>query len=88
LGTPSQLRSLAGQEHGRTIPLADILDRQLRAQAVVSDSAQRQRSVFWPRTTIPGAIWGGPRARNMTVLIARLVANSDSSTIVSYKGPF
>jgi hypothetical protein len=24
LGTPSQLRSLAGQEHGRTIPLADM----------------------------------------------------------------
>jgi len=24
LGTPSQLRSLAGQEHGRTIPLVEI----------------------------------------------------------------
>jgi hypothetical protein len=23
-GTPCQLRSLAGQEHGRTIPLADV----------------------------------------------------------------
>ena len=25
LGAPGQLRSLAGQEHGRTIPLADML---------------------------------------------------------------
>jgi hypothetical protein len=26
LGAPSQLRLLAGQEHGRTIPLPDIQD--------------------------------------------------------------
>jgi hypothetical protein len=28
-GAPCQLPSLAGQEHGRTIPLPDSLDREL-----------------------------------------------------------
>jgi hypothetical protein len=29
VGAPGQLRSLAGQEHGRTIPLASLYDNQL-----------------------------------------------------------
>jgi len=34
-GAPCQLRLLAGQEHGRTIPLADV-----RSEAFYSESAK------------------------------------------------
>ncbi len=42
-GAPSQLRLLAGQEHGRTIPLADTGDCSLRALRTSEIGEPRRR---------------------------------------------
>jgi len=57
LGTPCQLRSLVGQEHGRTIPLADVSGREDTSQEVASPQPnERERlpvsTVAWMSGTV------------------------------------
>ena len=47
-GTPCQLRSLAGQEHGRTIPLCEQIAQQVSdfgAKEIYEQQAQKWRAM-------------------------------------------
>jgi hypothetical protein len=51
-GAPCQLPSLAGQEHGRTIPLADM-GGEISVQRSMRDVWQAElRGIDWPRLNI------------------------------------
>jgi hypothetical protein len=55
-GAPGQLQSVAGQEHGRTIPLADILardQRPTRLPPVLGSSSRAKSFTYYVPTAFP-----------------------------------
>ena len=55
-GAPGQLKMLAGQEHGRTIPLTDITRGPLalpRSRIHGISGAKRERVNGWPELGVP-----------------------------------
>jgi hypothetical protein len=78
LGTPSQLRSLAGQEHGRTIPLAEVT---MFAERTRNSLALDVRPLDDGPSNPASAVWTWWCDRNAVALIARVAREHKLSVV-------
>ena len=74
-GAPDQLRSLAGQEHGRTIPLADASAGDFRGSFWRGKLTLIQQIFTEPNSeqTIESRAAGDLTARNLPRMVERMV---------------
>ena len=83
-GAPHKHRLLVGREHGRTIPLADIPDRNLLPQNVLGSStvpigkrvgaARPQFTPIWPRIAEAAALVGEELSSSFDIAASRRAA--------------